>query len=207
MVDARRAVPRKADVPLHVGIVGEHLAVVVEGEVVRVAETAGDHFDEAAGHVGAENRAAGRGDAGSVAVGIFVARLDEVAFVGVGKRAARIGLGVDLREVADEDVEHTVGAEMHGVWPVLADVAAELDDRGDLIAAAVVVLVDDLVQRAAARAFADGVHAVAQRQDALDVFDFVAERGDGLELAVVVRVADQQQRPAFLGRQDAAIGH
>ena len=76
----------------------------------------------------------------------------------------------------------------------------------ELVAAAVVVLVDDLVERAAVGPFAHGEHAVAQRQDALHVFDFLAERRDGFEFAVAIGVADQDERAAFLRGQDVAVG-
>jgi hypothetical protein len=39
MINARRHIPRRADIPLHVGVEGEEFAVRVEGDVVMVAES------------------------------------------------------------------------------------------------------------------------------------------------------------------------
>src|SRR5690606_37362761 len=79
VVHAGGAVPGGAAVPFHVGVVGEQLALRAEGEVVGVTQTAGDRFDEAAVGVGAEDRAARRGNADGVAPRIFVLRQDEIA--------------------------------------------------------------------------------------------------------------------------------
>src|SRR5262249_3775699 len=53
---------------------------------------------------------------------------------------------------------------------------------------------------------AHGIHAVAEREDALDVFDFLAEWRDGIELAVVVGVANEEEAAAFLRGENVAVG-
>ena len=45
LVDARRPIPRRADVPLHVAVVGEQIAERVEGDVVVIAKPGGDHLE------------------------------------------------------------------------------------------------------------------------------------------------------------------
>ncbi|MBL9185911.1 MAG: hypothetical protein JNK23_00390 [Opitutaceae bacterium] len=64
VVDARGDMPGRVLVPLHVGVVGEELAVLVEGHVVLVAETDREEFDRFAVAIGAGDVAAG---------GVFVA--------------------------------------------------------------------------------------------------------------------------------------
>ena len=170
MVHARRPIPRQADVPFHVGIVGEHFAVGIEGEVVRVAEAGRDNFDEAAVGVGAENRAAGRGHAGRVALRIFVARLNQVAFV--GRRIGTVGIGLDVAasEIAAEHVDQAVGAKLHAVRSVLADQAAKLDDRLAVVGFAVAVGIGHAIEGAAFGTVARGEHASCRATECLECF-------------------------------------
>ena len=45
MIDARRAIPRRADVPLHVTVVREEIAECVEGDVEVIAKSGDDHLE------------------------------------------------------------------------------------------------------------------------------------------------------------------
>src|SRR5438309_1511325 len=71
LTDARRAIPGRVDVPLHVGVVGEQLAVPVVRRVVLVAEAVGDEFPLLAVGIDVVDAPAGGEDAGHepVAVG------------------------------------------------------------------------------------------------------------------------------------------
>ena len=75
---AGRAIPGHAHVPFHVRVIGEQLAVGVEGDVVAVAIAAADDFPGLAVGVGAGDPAAGGEDAAGVAVGVPLARQELV---------------------------------------------------------------------------------------------------------------------------------
>ena len=89
--------------------------------------------------------------------------------------------------------------------PVFADQAAELHQRLHFLRGAIVIFVGQPVERTAIRPVADGEHVRAERENALHVLELVAERLHGFERAVAIRVADQQQRPAFLRGEDVAF--
>ena len=70
MVDAGGHIPRCAHVPFHVGVVGEELAIRIEGGIVLIAEPAGEELDGFSLRVGFANVAAGGENAFGVAVRI-----------------------------------------------------------------------------------------------------------------------------------------
>ncbi len=63
VTNARRSIPRRAHVPFHVGVVGEQLALGVEGHVISVAVAAADHLPRLAFGIGLGDPAARRQDA------------------------------------------------------------------------------------------------------------------------------------------------
>ena len=92
-VDARRTVPRGAHVPLHVGVVGEDVAVRSDGAIVRIAE-AGGHADPVLTVlVHAGDPAADGLDAGGVAVGVFVFLKQVIFVVTLHRRASLLVVG------------------------------------------------------------------------------------------------------------------
>ena len=106
--------------------------------------------------------------------------------------------------VADDDVDQPVGSEHGGVGTMFAHVTFELEEGFDFLGLAVAVGVAQAVEGRAAGPAADGEDVVAPSQDALAVLHLVAIRADRFELAVMVLVLDQQQRPLFLGSDDRA---
>ena len=44
MVDARRPIPRRAFIPLHVGIIDKQFAVRMKGQAIRIAKAAGNQL-------------------------------------------------------------------------------------------------------------------------------------------------------------------
>ncbi len=88
--DARGPIPRRAHVPLHVGVEREQLALPIEGDVVGIAEAAGPQLPALAIRIGAHDPARRRANADRVPVGILDARLEQV----LGP-VARARVGVD----------------------------------------------------------------------------------------------------------------
>ncbi len=204
VVDPRRPVPGQRDVPLHVRVVREQLAVAIERTVVGVAKAPHEQLDEAAVGVGPHDRAAGRLDARGVAVGVFVLRRDQLAVVEMMVRAGGGQRRLDEGVVADDDVNEAVRAEHRRMRPMLAHAALELEERFDALGGAVVVGIGQPVEGRARGAIAHGEHVAVPSQDALAVVHLGAEVLDRLERAVVVLVLHQQERTPFARGDDVA---
>ena len=129
VVDAGGHVPRRAHVPLHVGVVGEELAVGIEGDVVLVAEAAGEELDAFAVRVGFADVAAGGEDAAGVAVGVPQAG-DQVVLAD-GDRAGVVEVFRDFGVVAVGEVDRfAIRAEDDAVGAVFAAAVAFADELG-----------------------------------------------------------------------------
>ncbi len=127
-VDAGRTIPRSAHVPLHVGVVGEDVAVRGDGAIIRIAE-AGGHADPVlAVLVHARDPAADGLDAGGVAVGIFEL-LEEVVFVVTLRRRAGLLVVGQLGVVASDHEDRAVAVEDELVRAVLAGAFERADHR------------------------------------------------------------------------------
>ena len=119
VVDAGGAIPGGADVPFHVGVVGEEVAGGVEGDVELVAEAVAEEFDVGAVRVHGADEAAGGEEAAGVAVGVPHAG-EEVVFGPEGGGAGAVDAGGELGVVAAVEVDaFAIGAEGHGVEAVL----------------------------------------------------------------------------------------
>ena len=139
MDEARRAVPGRTDVPLHVAVVGEEFAVRIERQVVVVAEAAREDARRAGGRVDAQHGAARRHDSHRVAARVPHAFADEV--LGPRRACASIHAGWHRGVVAEGDVDGAVGARHHAVRAVLAAVVLPFEDALLLVVGAVAVRV------------------------------------------------------------------
>src|SRR5690606_30905346 len=137
VVDSRGPIPRRADVPFHIGVVSEEFAVRVERQIVGIAEPARELLDATAVDVGADNRRSRRGNAYRMSAGVFVSRLVEIAFVNDLVRTLRIRGSVDAGEVADHQVEQAIRTKLDPVRSVLAGRADEFHDWSDFVGRAV----------------------------------------------------------------------
>ncbi len=70
MIDASGAIPGGADVPFHIGIVGEEVASGVEGDVELIAKAVAEELDVGAIGIHGSDEAAGGELAAGVAVGV-----------------------------------------------------------------------------------------------------------------------------------------
>ena len=140
MVDARGHVPRRAHVPLHVGVEGEKLAAGVEGDVVLIAEAAGEKLDALAVGIGFADVAAGREDAFGVAIGVPHAGDEMILADGDGPRVGeRRG---DFRVVAGGEVERlSIRREDHAMHAVLSAAVAHLAKQFGLVELVVAIRV------------------------------------------------------------------
>ena len=119
VTDAGGAVPRQSDVPFHIAVVTEKLSVLVEGDVVGVAEAHADEFPGFAVEVGFGDPAGGGHDVRVVSAGIGHAG-DELVFSPDFGHAGGFGVG-DFGEVPGHDVEaFAIRSQHNGVWAVLA---------------------------------------------------------------------------------------
>ena len=145
MIHACGAIPGAADVPLHVGVVGEELALVVEGDVELVAETVAEEFHVFAIGLHAANEAAGGEFASGVAVRIPQAREDMV-FVPNFRGAAGAEFLGQIGVVAAIEVDaFAIGADDHAVQAVLA-AAFHGDELGGLVVLIVAIGVLEAVE-------------------------------------------------------------
>ena len=113
MVDAGGAIPGGADVPFHVGVVGEEVASGIEGDVELVAEAVAEEFEVGAVGVHGADVTAGGEDAAGVAVGVPHAG-EEVVFGPEGGGAGAVDAGGEVGVVAAVEVDaFAVGAEGH----------------------------------------------------------------------------------------------
>ena len=138
---ARRPVPGRAEVPLHVRVVGEDLPLRVHGDVVLVAVSAADDLDVRAVGIAAGDPPARRHAAAGVTASVPEPREEQV-LVPVRRRAGSVELR-GVRVVAGDEVETgPVERRHHGVRPMLAAVA-EGDDVRRVVELAVAVGVAD----------------------------------------------------------------
>ena len=127
-VDAGRTIPRGAHVPLHVGVVGEDIAVRGDRAIVRIAEASGHADPILAVLIHTGDPAADGLDAGGVAVGVFVF-LQKVVFVVTLHRCADLLVVGQLGVVAADHEDRAVAVEDELVWAVFAR-ALERADHG-----------------------------------------------------------------------------
>ena len=103
MIHAGRTVPRCADVPFHVGVIGKEFAIQIKRHVVRIAEAHGDQLKAFAVLVRAGDPTAGGHAAFGVTASIPHARND-VVFRPDPRHGAVFQLGRYLGGVAGDDV-------------------------------------------------------------------------------------------------------
>ena len=137
----RRAVPREAHVPLHVAVVGERAADLVEREVVAVAEARGHEFPLRAFAIGAHDPSARRHHADGVAVRIPQAREDDVLLPDLGQARVLERLLRRRAVVAADDPDRAIGRKHDLVRPVLAAIARDRGEHLLVVVGAVVVRV------------------------------------------------------------------
>ena len=218
MVDARRPIPRRPEIPLHVGVVDEHLAVGVEGEVVGIAVAAGPDFPLLAIGIGADDIAPRREDPDGMPPGVPEAR-DEEIFVPVGRQPARgFGgkldtalVGADATErlrlgdifhgerregvvAADDEQLLAIGGEADGMGTVLAAPlkGAELFD---MIEDVVAVGVGRPVEAAAGATVADDIQRVERPEEPLSTGQLDRDLLDDRRLRAVERRRRDPHKP------------
>ena len=172
----------------------EEFALSVEGKIVGVSQASGDQLNGSSLGVGADHDAARGLAIHRVSAGIFVARLQQIAFDGVLVRTAR---GVWLQwacVVAQDDVQEAVGAQHNSVRAMFAQRSLESYDcfRGFEFAVAILVL--QPIERLAFRSVSGDEHVAVERQHALTSGHLVAVHANLIVTAVAVAVVDQQQR-------------
>ena len=130
VIDARRPVPRRALVPLHVSVVNEQLAVRIEGQAVGIAEAAGDHVPAFAVLVRADDMPRRRLDALVEHHAVPFARQQLVAsVVAIGGCRCRLKTLPQQDVVAVREVDETVRAESDGVAAVPDSAAGFAQER------------------------------------------------------------------------------
>ena len=183
VVDTGGPVPRRAEVPFHVGVVDEHLAVGVEGEVVRIAVAGGPDFPCLAVTVGADDIAAGCEDPHGMPVGIPHPGNDLVFVPVRGQPARRLCRQFDpalrranaphrlwfgdvlhlerrLRVVAADDEQPLpIGRQQDVVGAVLT-AALKVTEFFDRVERVVGIRIGDAIQSAAGAAVAHDVERV-----------------------------------------------
>ena len=119
MADARGAVPRRVEVVLHVGVVGEKFTVAVEGGIEDVAESGGEDLEILAIGGDAINRAAGAHGVAHEAAAVGHSR-KQMIFAPVlrEKRGAELSEGGFVAD--DEEEGFAVGRGDDGVDAVIA---------------------------------------------------------------------------------------
>lgn len=139
VVHAGGAIPGGADVPLHVGVVAEELALGAEGDVELVAEAGAEELEVFAIGIHGADVAAGGEAAAGVAVGIPEAGQELILTPLPTGGAGGIEILGEVGVVAAvEEDACAIGADGHGVEAVLATAfhGVELVDLVELVVAA-----------------------------------------------------------------------
>ena len=145
MVHAGGAVPGGADVPLHVGVVGEEVACRIEGDVELVAEAVAEQLHVAAIGLHRGDEATGGQLAPGVAIGVPHARQEMILRPDLGGPAATELVG-EVGVVASVEVDPlAIRADGHGVQSVLAP-AAHGDELLDVVVLVIAVRILESVE-------------------------------------------------------------
>ena len=147
VVDARGSIPRFADVPLHVGVVGEQFVVAIERDIERVPQPGRDQLPLPAVRVGAGDPTL-RGQRVVHETGRDAGR--EVVLAPVERDSG----GIDLRQLGRVAADHVerlaVGREGDRVHSVLA-AALDLPKQLHFVETVVAVGVADAIKAVGAR--------------------------------------------------------
>ena len=175
VIHAGGAIPWAADVPLHVGIVGEELALIIEADIELVAEAVAEEFEAGAIGVHAANVAAGGEDAAGVAICIPQAREDVVFIPNFRRTAVGEAFG-EFGVVAAVEVDaFAIGADDHAVQAVLA-AAGHGVELGDLVVLIVAIGVLEAVEAVVFAVFIHhDVEAVESGEQAVRFAEFDGE--------------------------------
>ncbi len=142
------AIPRHPDVPLHVAVEGEQLAVQVEGVVVGIAEGAGDDGEALRRRVDAMDGAVGADFGARPEAAAVLHHREELRLTAAGERRSRIDLPFvdEERVVAGHHRQGAVRATPQRVDAVLLDRVDERRDQRRALGDAVAVGVGHLVE-------------------------------------------------------------
>ncbi len=128
MSDPDRPIPRQADVPFHIAVKREELALPVECEVIRIAKAGDDPFPGLSFVIAAQDLAPGGHDARGMASSVVVMG-KQLSLVGDVHRTVRVDRRPQVGMVAVAEIEPAVGAEFDRVGTVLAHAARALTDQ------------------------------------------------------------------------------
>ena len=202
----RGPIPGGAEVPFHVGVVNEQLAVGAEVHVVGIAIAGADDFPVLTERIGLGDPAAGGHPSAGMSAGVPLPRQQQV-FAPVFRQPA----GVDFWQVgviAADDVNRlAVGRKPQRVRPVFA-AAGQRSEFGHFVVLIVAVGVAAAIQPAARAAVDRDVQAVERTQQAMGRGDLHAQLLDlGRFFAADGRRRNAVQSfAALVTGDDAALG-
>ncbi len=200
------AVPRQVDVPLHIRVEREEIAVRIHREVIGVPKAAAEDQILARLPVPTRQHAAGRHDAGRVPAGVHIA-VQQLRLVVVRQRRVRIHqVRRHARMVAEDHHRFAVRPAANGVGPVFAHRAViavhQFTAVRHVVAIAIRATVDTCLLPLLIHAHR--VEGPPVPPHALQVADGRREHLLCLVAAVAVTVFQDYGVPAFLGHRRAA---
>src|SRR5688500_8014782 len=92
------------------------------------------------------------------------------------------------------------------MWAMFANGATEENQCSHFFAAAVAVVIVNLIKRAALWSISHRIHSVTQRQNPLHILKLRTERRNCFERPIFVGIANQLKRPVLLRSEDVAVG-
>ena len=206
VVDACRHVPRHAHVPFHVAVVGEQLAVRIEGDVVMIAEAGAKQLDFFSVRIGFDRVTAGRENAARVAVGVPHPGEQVILAPGVGGAHHRLA-GRRFGVVASDEINApAVRPKNHTVRPVFTAAIdlAEQFGRVELVVGRPVFQAPETLL-AGALVHHD-VEAVEREKQPVRAADVRMERLDGgLGLRADWRHGDAKQSASLVANDQAVF--
>src|SRR5690606_23003303 len=166
VIQTGRTIPSGIDIRFHIAVMNEQPAIGMRDEVISIAQTSSNFFDDRTVDRGTDHRTARRLDAACLSARILIT-WHQVAFVRIDQRLTGADLADDLCMVTDDDVDHAIGTERDAVRTMFTRLPFEADNLFNRFERTVAICVAQTVQPHALRPDAGDEYLAVERQDTL----------------------------------------
>ena len=190
--------PSRSQICFHITVVNIQISAWMKCDIVRVSKSTSDDTCLLGCEIVSNDRSTRCFDAFSMSTWIFKSRLDQVPFIGwwisiiVGPRL------IQLRVVADHNVQTTVWSKRDLVRSVFPGGSLKAKDQLGLFKLTVSIGICKAVETGAFVSISSYIDIAVERQDPLNVLHKITVDSRFVERSVFIRIVKQQQRSIFL---------